>query len=85
MRDFELFNQLSNSIQRQIRLFGKESCDNIQLFLKILKIATSEAKKEKAKKIAAVIPRLNALSVSYFAPTKLIKLDDRFVSLLTDF
>lgn len=85
MRDFELFNQLSNSIQRQIRLFGKESCENIQLFLKILKIATSEAKKEKAKKITAVIPRLNTLTVNYFAPTKLIKLDDRFVGLLTDF
>ncbi len=85
MRDFELFNQLSNSIQRQIRLFGKESCENIQLFLKILKIATSEAKKEKAKKITAVIPRLSTLSVHYFAPTKLIKLDDKFVSLLTDF
>jgi hypothetical protein len=85
MRDFELFNQLSNSIQRQIRLFGKESCENIQLFLKILKIATSEAKKEKAKKIAAVIPRLNTINVHYFAPTKLIKLDDKFVGLLTDF
>jgi hypothetical protein len=85
MRDFELFNQLSNSIQRQIRLFGKESCENIQLFLKILKIATSEAKKEKAKKITAVIPRLSTLNVHYFAPTKLIKLDDKFVGLLTDF
>lgn len=84
MRDVELFNQLSNSIQRQIRLFGKDSCENIQLFLKILKISTSEAKKEKAKKISAVIPRLNSLSVSYFAPTKLVKLDDRFVNLLTE-
>jgi hypothetical protein len=85
MRDFELFNQLSNSIQRQIRLFGKESCENIQLFLKILKIATSEAKKEKAKKITAVIPRLSTLTTNYFAPTKLIKLDDKFIGLLTDF
>jgi hypothetical protein len=85
LRDFELFNQLSNSIQRQIRLFGKDSCENIQLFLKILKIATSEAKKEKAKKINAVIPRLNSVTVKYFAPTKLVKLDDRFVNLLTEF
>jgi hypothetical protein len=85
MRDFELFNQLSNSIQRQIRLFGKESCENIQLFLKILKIATSEAKKEKAKKITAVIPRLNMITTNYFAPTRLIKLDDKFIQLLTDF
>jgi hypothetical protein len=85
LRDFELFNQLSNSIQRQIRLFGKDSCENIQLFLKILKIATSEAKKEKAKKINAVIPRLNSVTVKYFAPTKLVKLDERFVNLLTEF
>jgi len=84
LKDVELFNQLSNSIQRQIRLFGKDSCENIQLFLKILKIATSEAKKEKAKKINAVIPRLNAVSVSYFAPTKLVKLDEKFVNLLTE-
>ena len=85
LKDFELFNQLSNSIQRQIRLSGKDSCENIQLFLKILKIATSEAKKEKAKKILGVIPRLNAVTVDYFAPTKLIKLDERFVELLTAF
>jgi len=85
LRDFELFNQLSNSIQRQIRLFGKDSCENIQLFLKILKIATSEAKKEKAKKIGAVIPRLGSIQVNYFAPTRLIKLDDKFVSMLTEF
>lgn len=85
MRDFELFNQLSNSIQRQIRLFGKDSCENIQLFLKILKIATSEAKKEKAKKIQAITPRLSTIQVNYFAPTRLVKLDDRFVGLLTEF
>jgi hypothetical protein len=85
MHDVELFNQLSNSIQRQIRLFGKDSCENIQLFLKILKITTSEAKKEKAKKINAVIPRLSVINVGYFAPTKLIKLDERFVNLLTEF
>ncbi|HYF67780.1 MAG TPA: hypothetical protein VD884_06585 [Ohtaekwangia sp.] len=85
MRDFELFNQLSNSIQRQIRLFGKDSCENIQLFLKVLKIATSEAKKEKAKKIMGVIPKLSTINVNYFAPTKLIKLDEKFVGLLTEF
>ncbi len=85
LKDFELFNQLSNSIQRQIRMFGKDDCENIQLFLKILKIATSEAKKEKIKKINSVIPKLNATTVGYFAPTKLIKMDERLVDLLTEF
>ena len=85
LKDYELFNQLSNSIQRQIRLFGKDACENILLFLKVLKISTSEAKKEKAKKINALVPRLTTITVNYFAPTRLIKLDDKFVRLLTEF
>ena len=84
LKDYELFNQLSNSIQRQIRLFGKDTCENIQLFIKILKIATSEAKKEKAKKINAIIPRFTATEVKYFSPTKLIKMDEKLVGKLTE-
>jgi hypothetical protein len=84
LQDYELFNQISNSIQRQIRMLGKDSCENILLFLKILKITTSEAKKEKAKKINAILPRLKTLQVQYFAPTLLIRFDDRFVKQLTE-
>jgi hypothetical protein len=84
LRDYELFNQLSNSIQRQIRLFGKDSCENIQLFIKILKIATSEAKREKAKKISVIVPRFNVTTVNYFSPTKLVKMDEKLVGKLTE-
>jgi hypothetical protein len=59
LKDFELFNQLSNSIQRQIRLSGKDSCENIQLFLKILKIATAKQRKKKLKRYRALFPRLS--------------------------
>ena len=82
MRDFELFAQLSNSIQRQLRLLGKDDCENVLLFLKMLKIATSESKKDKEKKIAAIIPRLKQIELNYFAPTRLVKLDDKFVDSL---
>lgn len=85
LQDYELFNQLSNSIQRQIRMFGKDGCENIQLFIKILKISVSEAKKEKAKKISAVIPKLSGLKVGYFAPTMLIKMDENLVKKLAEF
>ncbi len=84
MQDYELFNQISNSIQRQIRLLGKDSCENILLFLRILRITTSEAKKEKAKKINAVIPKLKAIGITYFAPTLLVRFDEKFVKKLTD-
>jgi len=84
LRDFELFNQFSSSVQRQIRMFGKDDCKNVILFLKILKIATSEAKKDKPKKISAVIPKFQAESVQYFAPTFFIKMDSQFIVNLTD-
>ena len=82
LHDFELFNQQSNSIQRQIRTLGKDECENVLLFLKILKTATSEAKKDKAKKITAIIVKFKEISVRYFAPTSLIKMDDAFVETL---
>lgn len=85
LQDYELFNQLANSIQRQIRMFGKDECENIHLFIKILKISVSEAKKEKAKKISAILPKLTGLKVSYFAPTLLVKLDDSLVTKLSEF
>lgn len=84
MRDFELFNQFSSSVQRQIRMFGKDECKNVLLFLKILKIATSEAKKDKPKKISAIIPKFQAETIQYFAPTYFIKMDAKFISNLTD-
>jgi hypothetical protein len=85
MQDYELFNQLANSIQRQIRMFGKDACENIQLFIKVLKIAVSEAKKEKAKKILAVIPKFSGQKTGYFAPTLLVKFDETLVKKLTEF
>jgi hypothetical protein len=82
MHEFDLFNQHSNSIQRQIRLFGKDECENILHFLKILKIATSEAKKDKPKKIAAIIPKYKEIKVNYFSPTSFIKMDEQFIKKL---
>ncbi len=83
MSDFELFNQHSSSVQRQIRLFGKDACENVLLFLKMLKTATSEAKKEKPKKIAALIVKFREAKVDYFSPTSFIKMDKAFIDKLS--
>jgi hypothetical protein len=82
LKDIDLFNQLSNSVQRNIRIIGKDACENVLTFLKILKIAVSEAKKEKHKKISAMIPRFKSLIVGYFAPTSYIRMDEKFVERL---
>lgn len=83
LKDVELFNQLHNSVQRQIRMIGKDSCENVLLFLKILKIAVSEAKRDKPAKISAIFPKLKSIKVNYFAPTGLIRLDEKLIEGLT--
>jgi hypothetical protein len=82
LRDFELFTQLTNSILRQIRMFGKDDCENILLFLKMLRVASSESKREKANKIAAIIPKFREVKVKYFSPTIYIKMDEAFIETL---
>jgi hypothetical protein len=84
LNDIELLTQLLNSVQRLIRMAGADACENVSLLLKILKIASSEAKRDKPNKIRAVIPKLQSIKVNYFSPTKLIKMDEEFVSKLTD-
>ncbi len=79
MNDFDLFNQLINSIQRQIRLLGKENCEHILIFTKILKISMNDMKKNKGEKIRALVDRMQGLKVDYFAPTLYVKLDEKFI------
>ncbi|MBM3177629.1 MAG: hypothetical protein FJZ78_06435 [Bacteroidetes bacterium] len=81
--DFDLFNQLSSSIQRQIRLLGKDACENIVLFLKMLKYAASDSARDKAVRIKALAERIGNLPLStYFSPTSFIRMDDAFVKKL---
>ncbi len=83
LNDFELFTQLVNSMQRQIRLFGEDHCENLMLFLKMLRTAQSESKKEKEKKIRAILPKFKEFNINYFSPTSLIKMDEVFIEILS--
>jgi len=82
INDFELFNQLINSIQRQIRLLGKDQCDHILLFTKILKTSISENKRSKASKIRFQVEKLKRMQKKYFSPILNIKMDENFVQRL---
>jgi hypothetical protein len=82
MGEMDLFNQLVNSIQRQIRILGKEDCRHIVSFLKIMKIATSDAKREKEEKIRAVGERMSDEDRKLFSPTKYIYIDEKLIKLL---
>jgi hypothetical protein len=79
LNEQDLFNQVMNSIQRQLRILGKDTCEHIHNFCKILKIAVSDAKKEKAQKIKSYASRSDDHSRKLFSPTKYIKIDDKLL------
>ncbi|SDK66590.1 hypothetical protein SAMN05421823_103230 [Catalinimonas alkaloidigena] len=84
MNDFDLFNQVSNSIQRQIRIMGKDVCEHVVLFVKILKTASSETKKNKEAKIRSLMEKMEKAQegVSHFSPILHLKMDERFLNRL---
>lgn len=82
MNEMDLFSQLVNSIQRQIRILGKDDCGHIVSFLKIMKIATSEAKREKEEKIRATADKMSDVDRKLFSPTKFVYIDDKLIRLL---
>jgi hypothetical protein len=83
LNDYDLFNQLINSIQRQIRIIGKDNCEHLMIFTKILKVSISELKKNKEEKIRAQIQKFNRFQKQGFSPSMYIKMDDEFVSKLS--
>ncbi|BDD00115.1 hypothetical protein [Persicobacter psychrovividus] len=84
MRDYDLFNQLINSIQRQIRIIGKEHVESIINFTKALKVSISDTKRQKETKIRTILDKYRlSEDKDYFSPTGLVKIDNSFISKLS--
>ena len=81
--EVDLFQQLMNSIQRQIRLFGKKNCDHLYLYSKILKISISSSQKDKPEKIKSLAEKIRQYHFVSFTPTLLINLDDKLIGRLS--
>lgn len=85
MKDFELFNQLVNSIQRQVRILGKDTCEDVVIFVKMLKTGLSDVKRDKFNKISNLIEKYKLTSQSrLFSPTRYVRLDDEFKHLISN-
>ncbi len=82
MRDEELFNQLINSIQRQVRILGKEDCEHITVFIKIMKSSLNEKGKSRFNKISLMMEKLKSKKVEGFSALNMLKLDERFIQQL---
>jgi hypothetical protein len=82
IRDEELYNQLVSSIQRQVRILGKDECGHITLLIKMMKVSMKETGKSRYSKISALVEQLKKIEPEGFSVLKMIKPDERFVQQL---
>jgi hypothetical protein len=82
LRDYDLFNQCVNSIQRSIRISENDDAEHVQIFIKILKTALGENKKTKPSKIKSLIDRLRFVEIKHFSSIRQIRMDEKFISRL---
>lgn len=83
LNDFEMLNGLATSIQRQLRLFGKNSCLHVSLFIRILRIAVSVRLVDKEKQIAKIARKIESLQVPHFVAFMYVRMDQRLIKKIT--
>jgi hypothetical protein len=74
-KDEDLFNQLLGSIQRQIRLLGKEESQNNLHLLKILKASFQETGKVREQKSKLSASKIDFSNQTLFSPLMYIDMD----------
>ncbi|HSZ71468.1 MAG TPA: hypothetical protein VK750_02255, partial [Cytophagaceae bacterium] len=77
LKDQDLFGQLVNSIQRQIRLLGKENCLHVVLFIKILKVLISENRREKNSKLSLLVKKFQKSLPQRFSPLSYLNIEEK--------
>lgn len=82
MNDYDLFTQLVNSIQRQMRILGKDQCQHILSLTKIFKTSINDNKKQKEDKIRNLITKMGEIKGPPFCPSRFIRMDDEFIKKL---
>ncbi len=84
IKEHDLFNQLVNSIQRQIRLLGKDECAHAVIIIKICKTALNEGKKAKKAKLSILVDKLNLALPKYYSPFNYLNLNHQFIDKLAE-
>jgi len=82
MDDFELFSQLAHSIQRQIRILGKEKCIHGVYIIKSLKTQFSSGKKNKTQKMQEYFKMIRSNFPGHFSPMEIFIKTGYFEKLL---
>lgn len=76
--DNELLSQLLGSIQRQVRLLGKQNCMTAALYVKLIKLMINQTKAEKPEKAKVLLNKIRSIPRRGFAPTAYLQIDESF-------
>lgn len=79
-----LVKQLSTSVQRQIRMVGKDFCALSFSFYRMLKIPLVSNKRDKLEKMMEAAVEMERMRPSYFSPLTLIRLDENLMATLIE-
>ncbi len=82
MDDFELFSQLAHSIQRQIRILGKENCMHAVYVIKFLKTHFANQKKNKSQKLLEYFQLIQDSFPEHFCPVRILSRSGYFEKLM---
>lgn len=83
LHEIEVFTTTAASVMRSARLSREEEVTSAAILVKICKIAASEARKDKQKKITTLVQELSQATVHHFAPSQLIRFDTALIRKLT--
>lgn len=83
VRESDLFAQLVNSIQRQVRILGKETCIHAVLFIKLLKAANQHNRSDRENKLRDLLEKLKKTTLPQgFCLLRYFRLDESLIQRL---
>lgn len=77
-KENELLTQLLGSIQRQIRMIGKQQCGTAPLYTKVIKLIINQTKSDRVGKARLLLDKINQMPRTGFSPTKYLTIDDKY-------
>ena len=81
--DHTLFTQTINSLQRHIRLLGKEHVAHLVHFVRILKLSMQEHRKRQQERMRQLIKQIPEPAPNFFSPLRFIQFDEAFLERLS--
>lgn len=79
-KDMDLFRQNFGSVQRLLRLMGKEEAGHLAYFVKLLSVANSDIKSTKLERAQKLMEKLSGYESRTFQPTLLIEWEPRVLA-----